>query len=167
MYWPKWMKMYGWMLRAIQGIFIGLLVIWSFSFTWNVWLEIEQLVGFMGIVRGAHTDKLKNKEFGNGQNIDWLLIHLHPLHVLGYSVKVSHIKDAFPGITSSNNISIHHHHQSLVLTMLGSAIRILFLHFNLSWAKSSDKLHFSYIFLLPPSMSSLAYPFPLVGHQPS
>ena len=36
----------------------------------------------------------------------------------------------------------HHHHQSLVPTMLGSATRIMFLHSDLSWAKSSDKLHF-------------------------
>ena len=58
----------------------------------------------------------------------------------------------------------HRHHQSIVPTILGSTIRIIFLHFNLFWVKSSIGCTSSYIFLLFLPISFPAYFFPL-SHQ--
>lgn len=61
----------------------------------------------------------------------------------------------------------HHHHKSLIRTILGSAnIRILFLHSNLSWVKSLYKLHILK-FNLTTSIRILfiSLSLPLVGHQ--
>lgn len=58
----------------------------------------------------------------------------------------------------------HHHHRSPVLTDFGVSYIILFLHSSIFRAKSFDRLHFFRSkFLLLSSMSSLTYPFSLMG----